>query len=251
MDLLEISHLTVRMGNTVVLDDLSLSLKARQSYVLFGPNGSGKTTIINAIMGLLPFGDISGKILFDGEDITRKGVDERSKMGLFVGFQNPVEITGIKLADLLKFCLGQSPNYKFSEEERRMIEKFNLTDFLERDINVGFSGGEKKRAEVLQMIFVKPKLMLLDEPDSGVDVESLKLIASEIQRYLQENQSSALIVTHKGDILDYIKSQHGCILLDGKFHCFAGPKNIYRDIREKGYEQYVVCRERVNGREKT
>jgi len=250
VSILEIRHLTVRMGSRLVLDDLSLSLEDGQSYVLFGPNGSGKTTIINAIMGILPFEDISGQILFDGVNITRKGVDERSKLGLFVGFQNPVEIIGIKLADLLKYCLGQSPSYKFNEEERRLIERFNLTDFLERDINVGFSGGEKKRAEVLQMIFVKPRLMLLDEPDSGVDVESLKLIASEIQRYLQETQSSALIVTHKGDILEYIKSKHGCILLNGKFHCFAGPKNIYRDIKEKGYEQCVVCRERVNRREK-
>jgi Fe-S cluster assembly ATP-binding protein len=239
------------MGSRVILDDLNLSLEAGQSYVLFGPNGSGKTTIINAIMGILPSAEVSGQIMFDGVDITRKDVDERSKLGLFVGFQNPVEITGIKLADLLKFCLGQSLSYKFNETERAMIEKFNLTDFLERDINVGFSGGEKKRAEVLQMIFVKPKLMLLDEPDSGVDVESLKLIAGEIQRYLQENQSSALIVTHKGDILDYIKSQHGCILLSGKFHCFAGPKSIYHDIKTKGYEQCVTCRERVNGREKT
>jgi Fe-S cluster assembly ATP-binding protein len=251
VDILEIRHLTVRMGSRAILDDLSLTLKAGQVYVLFGPNGSGKTTVINAIMGILPPESVSGQILFDGIDITGKSVDERSRLGLFVGFQNPTEITGIKLADLLKLCLGQGLSYKFSEEERRLIETFNLTDFLDRDINMGFSGGEKKRAEVLQMIFVKPRLMLLDEPDSGVDVESLKLIASEIQRYLQETQSSALIVTHKGDILEYIKSKHGCILLGGKFHCFAGAKNIYHDIKEKGYEECVVCRERVSRREKT
>jgi Fe-S cluster assembly ATP-binding protein len=140
-------------------------------------------------------------------------------------------------------------NYRFNEEEKKLIEAFNLTEFMDRDINVGFSGGERKRAEVLQMIFIKPKLMLLDEPDSGVDVESLKLIASEIQHYLQKTRSSALIVTHKGDILEYVKARHGCILLEGKFHCFADPKGIYEDIKKKGYEGCVVCRERVSRRE--
>ncbi|HEY4674576.1 MAG TPA: ABC transporter ATP-binding protein [Candidatus Bathyarchaeia archaeon] len=245
MDILEIKNLTVKVSDRVILDDLSLNLKAGESYILFGPNGSGKTTLINAIIGVLPSETISGQILFDDVDITGKSVDERSSLGLFVGFQNPPEITGVKLQDLLKLCLRQSVSYRFNEEEKRLIEAFNLTEFLDRDINVGFSGGERKRAEVLQMIFIKPRLMLLDEPDSGVDVESLKLIASEIQHYLQETRSSALIVTHKGDILEYIKSKHGCILLDGKFHCFADPKGIYEDIKKKGYEGCLACRERV------
>ncbi len=130
-------------------------------------------------------------------------------------------------------------------EEKRMIDIFRLNDFLGRDINVGFSGGERKRSEILQLIFLKPKLMLLDEPDSGVDVESLKLIASEIQRYVEGSKSSALIITHKGDILEYVKAEYGCILLDGQFYCYKDPSGIYNDIKKQGYEGCVACRHRV------
>jgi Fe-S cluster assembly ATP-binding protein len=127
----------------------------------------------------------------------------------------------------------------------RQIEAFRLSSFLNRDINVGFSGGERKRSEILQLIFMKPKLLLLDEPDSGVDVESLRLIASEIERYVESSRGSSLIITHKGDILDYIKATYGCILLDGKFHCYTHPMRIYEDIKKMGYEECVACRRRL------
>jgi len=245
MDILEVKDLTVRVKDKTVLDNISFGLKAKESHILFGPNGSGKTTLINALMGTLSSEQkiVSGKILFSGEDITGKGVDERSKLGIFVGFQNPPEITGVKLADLLKLCLGKNVKYRFSEEETKLIEAFKLTDFLNRDVNVGFSGGERKRAEVLQMILLKPRLFLLDEPDSGVDVESLRLVANEIQRYIESAESSALIVTHKGDILEYIKAKHACVLLEGVLHCFANPKKIYEDIKNSGYEACVRCQE--------
>jgi Fe-S cluster assembly ATP-binding protein len=110
---------------------------------------------------------------------------------------------------------------------------------------VGFSGGERKRAEILQMLFLKPKLLLLDEPDSGVDVESLKLIASKLQQYIEETGSSALIVTHKGDILEYVKSKYACVLLEGKTHCFVNPKRVYETIKKSGYEKCVACELRV------
>lgn len=113
---------------------------------------------------------------------------------------------------------------------------------------MGFSGGEKKRSEILQLIFLKPKLLLLDEPDSGVDVESLKLIANQIQRYVENSGSSTLIITHKGDILDYIDAKYGCVLLNGTIHCFSNPKRIYEDIKTKGYEECVKCQERTTER---
>jgi len=115
---------------------------------------------------------------------------------------------------------------------------------LNRDTNVGFSGGERKRSEILQLIFLKPTLLLLDEPDSGVDVESLRMIAMEIQRYIESSGSSALIITHKGDILEYVKAGYGCILLEGQFHCFTNPMRIYEDIKRVGYEECVACRRR-------
>jgi Fe-S cluster assembly ATP-binding protein len=247
MNVLEVENLTVRVGSRVVLDNVSLRLKSQETHLLFGPNGSGKTTLINAVMGTLvpPQEIVSGRVVFRGEDITRKDVDERAKLGMFIGFQNPPEITGVKLADILKLCLGKDVKDRFGEDETKMIEAFNMTSFLDRDINVGFSGGERKRAEVLQMLFLKPPLILLDEPDSGVDIESLKLIAGEIQRYVEATESSALIITHKGDILDYIKAKRACVLLEGRLHCFVDPERIYEDIKRAGYEYCVRCREKV------
>jgi Fe-S cluster assembly ATP-binding protein len=194
----------------------------------------------------LPGYEVTGKMLFQGVDITGMGVDERARLGIIVSFQNPPEITGVKLGDLLKLCLGKKSSDEFSAEELLTIEGFRLTNFLDRDVNMGFSGGERKRSEILQLIFLKPKLLLLDEPDSGVDVDSLRMIASEIQKYVETSGSSALIITHKGDILEYIKASYGCILLNGQFHCFKDPMRIYNDIKQMGYEECVKCRVRTS-----
>jgi len=244
MDILEVKDLSVKVEGKLILKDMSFSLKEGVSHILFGPNGSGKTTLISTLMGLPGYEVASGKILFSGMDITDKGVDERAKLGMIVSFQNPPEITGIKLRDILKLCLGKGETDEFSPEETKQIEAFRLTSFLNRDTNVGFSGGERKRSEILQLIFLKPKLLLLDEPDSGVDVESLRLIAIEIQRYIENSGSSALIITHKGDILEHVNATYGCILLQGQFHCFTDPLKIYNDIKRVGYEECVACRRR-------
>ena len=245
MDILEVKGLSVKVEGKLILKDITFSLKNGVSHILFGPNGSGKTTLISTLMGLPGYEMVSGKIFFMGQDITNKSVEERAKLGIVVSFQNPPEITGVKLGDLLKLCLGKAATDEFNAEEQRQIEAFRLGDFLNRDINVGFSGGERKRSEILQLIFLKPKLLLLDEPDSGVDVESLRLIASEIQRYIESTGSSALIITHKGDILDHVKAGYGCILLQGQFHCFTEPMRIYEDIKKLGYEECVACRRRT------
>jgi len=245
MDTLEVHNLSVKVEDKLILKDLNFSLKEGASHILFGPNGSGKTTLIGTLMGLPGYEVVSGKIFFDGVDITDKSVDERAKMGMIVSFQSPPEITGVKLGDLLKLCLGKTASDDFSSEELAQIEEFRLTNFLNRDVNVGFSGGERKRSEILQLIFLKPKLLLLDEPDSGVDVESLRLIAIAIQKYVEKTGSSALLITHKGDILDYIKALYGCILLKGQFHCFKDPLRIYEEIKKLGYEECVACRIRT------
>jgi Fe-S cluster assembly ATP-binding protein len=244
MNILDVENLSIKVEGKLILKDVTFSLKNHESHILFGPNGSGKTTLISALMGLPSYEVVSGKLFFMGTDITDKSVEERARLGMVASFQNPPEITGVKLADLLKLCLGKSPIARFSEEEQALIDAFRLTEFLDRDINVGFSGGERKRSEILQLIFLKPKLLLLDEPDSGVDVESLRLIAGEIQRYVERSGSSALIITHKGDILDYIKAKYGCVLLNGKFHCFTHPTRIYEEIKKVGYEECVSCRVR-------
>jgi Fe-S cluster assembly ATP-binding protein len=247
MDILEVKNLTVNIQGKTILKNLNLSLKQGESHILFGPNGSGKTTLIGALLGLPAYEIASGKIFFMGKDITAKGADERAKLGIVASFQSPPEIAGVKLGDLLKLCLGKKPEENFSPEEQKLIEEFKLTNFLDRDINVGFSGGERKRSEILQLIFLKGKLLLLDEPDSGVDVESLKLLASELQNYIERTGSAALLITHKGDIMDYIKAKYGCILLNGNFHCFTHPMRMYEDIKKFGYEECVACRKRKTG----
>jgi Fe-S cluster assembly ATP-binding protein len=245
MNILEVKGLSVKVEGKIILTDLNFSLKECASHILFGPNGSGKTTLISAIMGLPGYEIASGNISLYGKDITELSVDERAKLGIIVSFQNPPEITGVKLGDLLRLCLGKKISDEFSLQELEQIEAFRLTNFLNRDVNLGFSGGERKRSEILQLIFLKPKLLLLDEPDSGVDVESLKMISTEIQKYIEASGSSALIITHKGDILEYIKASYGCILLDGKFHCYRDPMRIYEDIKRLGYEECVSCRIRT------
>jgi len=245
MNILEVEGLSAKVEDKLILNNVHFSLKSGESHILFGPNGSGKTTLISTLMGLPTYEVVSGKILFLGIDITKKSVEERARLGLVVSFQNPPEIAGVKLGDLLKLCLGKTPTDDFSEEEKELVTAFRLNDFLNRDINVGFSGGERKRSEILQLIFLKPKLLLLDEPDSGVDVESLKLIATELQRYVEKSGASALIITHKGDILEYVKAKYGCILLSGQFHCYTQPMRIYEDIKKIGYEQCVACRRRT------
>ncbi|MCW4018168.1 MAG: ABC transporter ATP-binding protein [Candidatus Bathyarchaeota archaeon] len=246
MSTLYVKGLTVKVEGRVLLKDLTFTLKEGKSHILFGPNGSGKTTLISALMGLPEYEVVSGQIIFQGVNIINKSVDERARMGLIVGFQNPPEITGVKLGDMLKLCLGKANSDEFSPEETAQIEAFRLTPFLNRDVNLGFSGGERKRSEILQMIFLKPNLLLLDEPDSGVDVESLRLISTEIQNYIERSGHSALIITHKGDILEYVKASYGCILLNGQFHCFKNPMCIYKEIKKLGYEECVACRKRTS-----
>ncbi|MEM0216557.1 MAG: ABC transporter ATP-binding protein [Candidatus Bathyarchaeia archaeon] len=246
--LLEVKNLRVELEDRLILEDVSFGLRSSEIHVLFGPNGSGKTSLISAIAGLPGYRIVSGRIIFMGEDITGKSVEERARLGIGVGFQTPPEVTGVKLVDLLKLCLGKGSEDEFSAEEIRLIEHFRLQSFLNREVNVGFSGGERKRAEILQLLFLKPKVMLLDEPDSGVDVESLKIIAGEIQRYIESSGASALVVTHKGDILDYIKAKYGCVLLNGKLYCFTNPKRVYEDIKREGYEGCIKCQ--MKGEEK-
>jgi Fe-S cluster assembly ATP-binding protein len=246
MSILDVKDLTVKVEGRVILKNLAFNFKEGKSHILFGPNGSGKTTLISTIMGLPGYEIVSGQIIFQGIDITHKSVDDRAKLGITVGFQTPPEITGVKLGDMLKLCLGKAASDEFSPEETAQIEAFRLTPFLNRDVNLGFSGGERKRSEILQLIFLKPQLLLLDEPDSGVDVESLRMISTEIQKYIERSGNSALIITHKGDILEYIKASYGCILLNGQFHCFKNPMRIYKDIKQLGYEECVACRIRTS-----
>lgn len=238
---LEITGLSVEINKKKTLENISIKIEKGQIYVLFGPNGSGKTSLLMTVMGFPNYKVKNGKIFFEGNDITRKTIDERARMGISMGFQLPQDIRGVKLIDLLKICAGKSPKEQLTGAENKLVDKFNLKDLLDRDVNLDFSGGEKKRAEMLQLLLMKPKLLLLDEPDSGVDLESLKLIGEEIQSYVRDNEASALVITHQGDILEYLKARNACVLLDSTIHCHNKPEVILADIRRRGYHECVKC----------
>lgn len=237
---LEIKNLTVFVDEKrKVLDSFDFLLESGRVSIIFGPNGTGKSTLLSTIAGLVK--PTSGKIILDGKDITNISIDSRRKLGICTAFQNPPEIIGLKLKDVFKICLGKDRKEDFTENELEMITRFDMERFLNRDVNHNFSGGEKKRSEILQMLFMKPKLLLLDEPDSGVDVESLNLIGREINDYIRENDASALLITHHGDIFNYIRPDYAYVLMDGKIGCCGDPKEVFSTITAKGYNACVGC----------
>ncbi len=240
-NVLEVKNLSVEINKKKTLKGINIDIEKGQIYVLFGPNGSGKTSLLMTIMGFPGYKIKEGGIFFEGREITKKTVDERARLGIGMGFQLPQDIRGVKLVDVLKICAGKKPTAELSAEEKALVDKFNLTDLLDRDVNLDFSGGEKKRAEMLQLLLMKPKLLLLDEPDSGVDLESLKLIGEEIQEYVRKNKASALVITHQGYILEYLKAEKACVLLDSTIHCQNKPEVILEDIRRRGYRECVRC----------
>jgi len=244
MALLDVRGLTVEVDSKRLIDEVDISLEEGETYVLFGPNGSGKTSLVNAIMGLPEYKITKGTIVFAGVDVTKKPINERVKLGMGLGFQLPPEIAGVKLRDIVKICAGSTHKEELPKKILELVDRLNLTEFLDRDINRGFSGGERKRAEVLQMLLMRPKLLLLDEPDSGVDVESLKLIGELIQDYLKESKASALIITHQGHILDYIKVKRSCVFMEKIVYCRSTPKEIIQSIQDNGYEGCLECQRR-------
>ncbi|MBD3260965.1 MAG: Fe-S cluster assembly ATPase SufC [Candidatus Altiarchaeales archaeon] len=245
MSLLQARNLTVEVAGKPILKKLNLSVEESETRILFGPNGSGKTSLLMALAGVPSYRLTEGEIIFQNQHITQLPLNERVNLGVGLGFQQPPEVTGVKLKDLLKICAGDSPKDGLRPQARELAEKLRLTPYLDRDVNVGFSGGERKRAEVLQLLLLKPKLLLLDEPDSGVDLESLKLIAETITQYQAEEGASALIITHQGYILEHIKAEKACVLMEGGIFCEGDPDKIFQDIKEKGYRGCVECRMRM------
>ena len=240
-NLLEIKNLTIEVEGNKILNNINLDIKKSENYILFGPNGSGKSTLINTIIGLPSYKVIKGKIIFNGKEITNLSIDERIKLGISMTYQHPPEIIGVKLIDIIKYCLQKKPGDHLEQKHYDLIERLKLTSFLDRNINVGFSGGERKRSEILQVLLLKPKLILLDEPDSGVDIESLKLITNEIQKYVKKNNASSLIITHQGEILNHIKSKRACVLLNSTIYCYANPQDIFKTLKEVGFQKCIEC----------
>jgi Fe-S cluster assembly ATP-binding protein len=252
--MLVIEELQVAVGGRTILNNLNMEIPRGETHILFGPNGSGKTSLMMTIMGFSGYRVTHGKITFKGLDITRMPIHERARLGIGVSVQRPPTINGLKTRNLVEVCAKLSGR---DADIDRLAAEMNFTDFLDRDVNHKFSGGEIKRSELLQLMAQDPDLILLDEPESGVDLENMALIGETINTLLHrgagcakgksrremvlEQNKSALIITHTGHILDYITADKGQVLFDGHLCCSRNAREILKWIGEFGYEECVRC----------
>ncbi len=244
--MLEIEGLSVGINGKRILHDVNLSVGDGQIMALFGPNGSGKTTLQKTIMGFPAYRVESGRIIYKGEDITPLAMDERSRRGIGLAFQTPPVVRGVKLRDILKSTMSKG-NPVTEERIAEFAQRLNLSGFLSRDVNLGFSGGEIKRSELLQLLAQDPDLILFDEPDSGVDLENIRLVGDVMGDLLGKGKArekrvkSGLIITHQGYILDYVNPDKACIMIEGSIRCIGNPRDILQEIRKSGYEECARC----------
>jgi len=240
-----VEGLSVSVEEREILHRVNLEIKDGEVHALFGPNGSGKTSLLMAIMGVPSYRVREGRIFFKGEDITNLPLDERARRGIGLLFQRPPTIRGLRTRKLVEIC---SRGRADVEELASYLE---LGKFLDRDVNYGFSGGEIKRAELLQLLAQDPDLALIDEPESGVDLESVVLIGEAINHLLKKDihlrerrkipKKAGLIVTHTGHILDYVRVDRAYVMCDGRIGCSGHPQELLEQIRKMGYEECIRC----------
>lgn len=242
--MLSIKDLKVNVEDKEILKGLSLDVEDNKVHVLMGPNGSGKSTLAHALMGNPKFEVVSGEVSLDGKDVLEMEPDERSHEGLFMSFQYPSEIPGVTISNFLRLVYMKKNNIKITPVKFRKLlkEKMELLkideSFMSRYLNEGFSGGEKKRMEMLQMVVLEPKVALLDETDSGLDIDSLKMVAESVQKLKEETGMSVLLITHYTRILQHIEPDVVHIMKDGKI-VKTGGKDLAHELEAKGYEPFV------------
>jgi len=235
--MLKINNLTVEIDNRIVLRKLNLTIGDNEVHVLFGPNGAGKTSLLLTILGIPTYKVISGEIYFNDKNITYYSINERVKLGIGIAFQRPPTLRGIKLGHIINICMGRMTE-NITKEAIELATKLNFSrEFLERDVNFGFSGGEIKRSEILQLLAQRPSFAMLDEPDSGVDIENIELIGRTINELL--SKGSGLIVTHLGYILRYVRADKAHIIVNGKIVHSGSPSEILQSIMERGYGGWI------------
>ncbi len=238
--LLEINGLRVSAGEKEILRGVDLSIGRDETHVLMGPNGTGKSTLGYAITGNPAYTVTEGSIVFDGEDITSLPVNERAKKGIFLSFQNPLEVPGVTLSAFIRSALEQKSGsrirlWDFKKKLKETMKLLNMDEsYAERDLNVGFSGGEKKKAEILQMLMLEPKLAILDETDSGLDVDAVRTVSQGVSLYRERNHGSLLIITHSTRILEALTVDAAHVMENGVI-VKNGGASLVDEINEKGF----------------
>ena len=244
-NLLEVSGLHVSAGEKEILHGVDLTVGKDETHVLMGPNGTGKSTLGYAITGNPEYTVTAGKIVFDGEDITRLPVNERAKRGIFLSFQNPLEVPGVTLSAFIRSALEQKTGKRIRlwDFKKNLAETMQLlamdASYAERDLNVGFSGGEKKKAEILQLLLLNPSLAILDETDSGLDVDAVRTVSKGIEEYQKSKDGALLIITHSTRILESLHVDKTHVLVDGRLVA-EGDGSLVDEINENGFEQFIA-----------
>ena len=244
MALLEVKNIEVKIDEKQVLNSLSLSVGAGETHVIMGPNGAGKSTLASAIMGNPLYSLSGGSIFFDGEDITECDAAARAKKGIFMSFQNPLEVPGISLENFIRSSIAQKTGervklFQFQKELKAQMEFLAMdSSYAARDLNVGFSGGERKKSEILQLLMLKPKLAILDETDSGLDVDAVRTVSCGIEEYKKANSGALLIITHSAKILESLKVDRTHILAKGKI-VRSGGAELVDEIAKNGFANVI------------
>ena len=242
-DLLTVRDLSVRVEEKNILKSLNLSVEPGETHVLMGPNGAGKSTLGNTLMGNPHYEVIGGSVEFQGQNLLDLPVNERAKAGIFMSFQNPLEVPGISLANFIRNAIEQRTGkrirlWDFRKEIAKALEVLNMDpSYADRDLNVGFSGGEKKKAEILQLLMLKPSLAILDETDSGLDVDAVRTVSRGIEEYQKDKDSALIIITHNMGILSSLKVDKAHVIVKGSIVA-DGDASLVEEINRDGFAKF-------------
>lgn len=245
-DILQLDEVSIEVGGRPILHDVSLRIRPGETHVLFGPNGSGKSSLLMAIMGLSRYRVTKGQILFQGQDINHLTVDERARLGIGLMQQRPPSVRGIPLGQLAEVSAQGKNGTRVAE----LADQLGCSALLARDVNVGFSGGEIKKAELLQLLAQQPALALVDEPDAGVDLDSIAVVGQALACLVKQPSAgavapAALIITHTGHILNYLRADVGHVLYGGTLVGEGDGLQLLEEIRKHGYGKCPICRSHI------
>ena len=250
--LLQINQIHADIEEKEILHGVSLNINPGETHVLMGPNGAGKSTLGHVLMGNPKYHISSGNIIFKGNDITGESTDKRARDGIFLSFQEPLEVPGLSLESFIRSAIRQKTGrpirvWEFHKELKKAMDVLQLDEsYTQRSLNVGFSGGEKKKAEILQLMMLKPSLAILDETDSGLDVDAVRLVSEGVRAYQKEQKGALVIITHSTRILEALHVDYTHVMVDG--HIVAtGDGSLVDKINEEGYESFIQAAEKAEG----